>query len=587
METRSKSQSGKKEINMAENQSTGKPLLVKNAKFKDNNNSHSDSDKEICLKQNKQDASMLNEATSENAGVKGMVAARIDQINNTPQNTPNPSRSKSNRNKKRSKLKMVGAKNGKLSVEEDDVDADIEEGTDMETEIDQHAEDSQLQRATDQHDPNSLFGILRELTSTVKRLEDKIDNMDKDRKINNKKVRTMEIVQSQDSAALTNLHEKSEDQEERIKSLTGVVIRQQQQIDDLTYKLNNMFVHQNSKKLSISGLSETQGENCFHEVANFFKNIMKIDTPIPLKMAIRVGNGDSRIMVIKLKYFEHKSLIFQNLDQLKAANKKRPKPYYISDQLPEAWAERRRFTQHLKFQNSRALPNARHNITVKKGVLELDGSPYEPPLQPPTIADIMSLSATARAAVQAAEITQGESETLNLSQFIGFAAQAYSLEQVRRLYTKLRIQHPNASHISAAFKIPGPDFATNQGIIDDGEHGGGRAIMKMIYKDKLENMAVFVIRYYGGRHLGAARFLAIERAAKTAIDKAQEEIRQARRPPTQQELVQLNQEIQLAAQQQQRQLQEDRQRFDWNSQVESTYETEEDVSQESTAQDSN
>lgn len=146
-----------------------------------------------------------------------------------------------------------------------------------------------------------------------------------------------------------------------------------------------MYVQNNSKKLTITGLAETQGENCFHEVSNFLKNVMKIDTQIPLKMALRIGNGENRMMLIKLKYFEHKSLIFQKFDRLKTINKSRQTPYYISEQLPEVWAERRRFVQHLKYHNSKLPSSQQHNIAVKKNQLEIDGEEYKAPMTPPTL----------------------------------------------------------------------------------------------------------------------------------------------------------------------------------------------------------
>lgn len=572
METRSKSQSstGKNEDSMAdiEVHSTGKQHAT--SRLREGDNSHSDSDKEMHLKQHHAESKIISaDATSENATLKGLVASRIEQINNTPPNSPSTGvRNKTKQNKKRNKLRMVGAKNGKLSVEEEESDTN-EPGMDNQR---NHAESSQRknQESGKQLNPNSVMDILHELNSTVKRLEDKIDNMDKERRSQNKKVRNMELAISQDSAALTAITDSVDNHDEKIKALTGIVTRQQQQIEDLTYKLNNLFVNQNSKKLTIAGLAETQGENCFHEVSNFFKNIMKIDTQIPLKMAKRTGVGEARLMLIKLKYHEHKSLIFQNLGQLKIANKKRPKPYYISDQLPEVWAERRRFTQHIKFQNSRLPAEAQHNVEVKRGVLEVNGTPYEPLLQTPSISDIMNMTNAERASLQELDITAGDTENLNKSRFIGYAADAFSFDQVKKQQLAIRLKHPTATHISAAFRVPGDDFTTNQGLVDDGEHGGARAIMKVLFKEKRENTAVFVVRYYGGKHLGPARFGSIEKAAKSAIDKVQEATLRARRPLSQEELAQLNQEIQLAAEQQENQERQQQRRFNWDSQADST-----------------
>lgn len=480
--------------------------------------------------------------------LRGLVASRVEQINSSPLNSPAPqvrlktSAPTSTKARKRNKLKMVGAKNGKLSVEEDEEYVGESDGN-----ISSQEHDECSQSVSE---PDSVIAILRELSSTVKRLETKIDNMDKDRKKNEKEVRKIQIVQQQDSAAISTLKETSADHDDQIKILSGIVLRQQQQIDDLTHKLNNVFIQNNTKKLIIHGLAETQNENCFHEVANFFKNIMKITQAIPLKFARRIGAGETRAMLIKLKMFEHKSLIFQNFDKLKAANRSRQAPYYINEQLPEAWAERRRFVQHIKHQNSRLPADAQHTITIKNNKIQCNGEQYVPPFSPPSVTEILGLSTTDKEAINMVELSQGSTETVGDSKFLGYAAQAFSTDQIRRQYLYLKLLHPQASHISVAFRIPGTDFVTNQGLVDDGEHGGARAIMKVLFKEKVENTAVFIVRYFQGKHIGSVRFHAIEKAAKSALEKMMMERRNARRLPTQQELAQINFEIQQAAQNQ-------------------------------------
>lgn len=546
METRSKSQSGRNESNMAEqeNHSTGKATLIKSttkkAKYQEQHeheldNAEADNDNDLSLNEAIQYEKGVN---AENNAIKGLVASRIEQINNTPLNSPVATKSAS---KTKKKLRMVGAKDGKLSMEEESVDVDFDKI------IDDHAEPSK----EGNNSSDSLVLVLKDLAATVKRLESKMDNMEKDRKVTKKEVRQMTIVQSQDSAALTDLTKTVDNQQDEIKMLVGVVSRQQQQIDDLTYKLNNLYTQNNSKKLTISGLAETQGENCFHEVANFFKNIMKIEKQIPLKLAKRIGTGTNRAMLIKLQHFEHKTLIFQKFDRLKQANRSRNNPYFISDQLPEAWAERRRFVQHIKFQNSKLPTQAQHNVAVARGTIMIDDQEYQPPMTAPGISDLFDISLADKAAIQAVEVTEGDPETLNQSVFQGYATEAFSAEQVRKQYLHLKTKHPNATHLMAAYRIPGTDFTNNQGVIDDGEHGGGRALMKVLFKEKSENTAVFVARYYGGKHLGVARFQAIEKAAKSAMDKATEAIRKARRPPSAQELAQINFQIQQETRQQQ------------------------------------
>lgn len=360
METRSKSQSGKSKCNMAEdeNHSTGKPAfksLNTARKMKEDKSGCPDNDRTIFKAVI--DPNIGMEIDREGDAVRGLVASRVEQINNSPFGTP-VAEQRTLPTKKKYKKKLLGTKNGKLSIEDKEDDA----MTDQIVQLGNHAELESLSDGS-----ASLVSILKELNTSVRRLESKIDNMEKDRKANNKRVRQLSVIQQQDSSAITDLTNTVSEQKDKIKSLTGIVVQQQHQINELSHKLNSLFLSNNSKKLTIGGLAETQGENCFHEVANFFKNILKLDAHIPLKLAIRVGQGSERLMMIKLQNFNHKAIIFQKLDKLKQENKSRQNPYFISDVLPEAWAERRRFVQHIKHQNSRLPADAQRNLSVKKG----------------------------------------------------------------------------------------------------------------------------------------------------------------------------------------------------------------------------
>ena len=46
----------------------------------------------------------------------------------------------------------------------------------------------------------------------------------------------------------------------------------------------------------------------------------------------------------------------------------------------------------------------------------------------------------------------------------------------------------------------------NQGCQDDQEHGGGKTLLNYMCRQKMYNMALFVVRYYGGVKLGPAHF---------------------------------------------------------------------------------
>lgn len=97
-----------------------------------------------------------------------------------------------------------------------------------------------------------------------------------------------------------------------------------------------------------------------------------------------------------------------------------------------------------------------------------------------------------------------------------FLAFAFPIQQEQELHAQvdtLRKAHPKASHFCYAYRIGtgGLRFRAN----DDGEPSGtaGRPILGQIDRFGLTNVAVVVVRYFGGTLLGAAGLIQAYRAA--------------------------------------------------------------------------
>ena len=56
--------------------------------------------------------------------------------------------------------------------------------------------------------------------------------------------------------------------------------------------------------------------------------------------------------------------------------------------------------------------------------------------------------------------------------------------------------------------------------MDDGEHGGGRALLKLMEKSEIHNRVILVARIYHGEHIGKKCFEGITSAAKSAISRS-------------------------------------------------------------------
>lgn len=94
-------------------------------------------------------------------------------------------------------------------------------------------------------------------------------------------------------------------------------------------------------------------------------------------------------------------------------------------------------------------------------------------------------------------------QTINKSRFLAWAAACKTEQEVGSFLRAIAAQHQSASHLAYAFRVK-----TADGIIprfsDAGEPSGtaGKPILQMLEGQQLINVAVGVIRYYGGVNLG-------------------------------------------------------------------------------------
>ncbi|MFC2114338.1 IMPACT family protein [Bacteroidota bacterium] len=107
------------------------------------------------------------------------------------------------------------------------------------------------------------------------------------------------------------------------------------------------------------------------------------------------------------------------------------------------------------------------------------------------------------------------------SKFIAYAQSCYTEEDAKKLIDDLRKQHHKARHVCYAFKIGLTDPLMRMN--DDGEpsNTGGQPIMNYIRKYRLDNVAIAVVRYFGGTLLGKGGLIkAYGGAAEEAIKNA-------------------------------------------------------------------
>lgn len=90
------------------------------------------------------------------------------------------------------------------------------------------------------------------------------------------------------------------------------------------------------------------------------------------------------------------------------------------------------------------------------------------------------------------------------SKFYSYAFPVTDVEEFKTILESLRKKNPKAKHIVYAYRI-----GVNSKSTDDKEPKGtaGRPLLELLSKKNLTNVALIVVRYFGGSELGASRLL--------------------------------------------------------------------------------
>ncbi len=129
-----------------------------------------------------------------------------------------------------------------------------------------------------------------------------------------------------------------------------------------------------------------------------------------------------------------------------------------------------------------------------------------------------------------AEQTRIELKVLN-SRFIAIAAPVFSVEEARQFIARIRTEFPDASHHVPAYLI-GFGASLISHCSDDGEPSGtaGRPALAVLGGSGLGDVAVVVVRYFGGAKLGTGGLV---RAYSEAVRQVLQQTRRAHKVPIQ------------------------------------------------------
>ena len=125
---------------------------------------------------------------------------------------------------------------------------------------------------------------------------------------------------------------------DKIEIMADIIVRQDQRINELNEHILDMQSRSMKRNIIINGLQENKDEECDNVSSTFFKEKLKVQD-IVIDAAHRIGTGENRPMVLRLKAVANKSKVFDNVKKLKGVKNYAGKFYQIDNQMPTAISE--------------------------------------------------------------------------------------------------------------------------------------------------------------------------------------------------------------------------------------------------------
>ena len=313
---------------------------------------------------------------------------------------------------------------------------------------------------------------------------------------------------------ITELRVENEELRKRLSIAEGRLTRSEGMIDNLSEKTTDLTSRSMRDNVIIKNMEEEEHEDVGRleeKLFKFFASEMNLGPnelgKIHVERIHRIGkqsNDRQRHIVVKLNS-KGKSIVMANIKYLRKESKIKiteqfpPEIHAQCDKLWPMFVEAKQQGKQTRWNQDKLL---------------IDGRSIKPPTD--KIMDInmdVTLTAAKLQPKHTAVVTREGSH------FQGHIVHITSKDEVvpaiKALCADTRVA--GASHVMYAYRV-GTERYSIHNWEDDGEWGGARWIMEAISNKNVYNRLVCVTRWYGGKHMGRARFETIKDMAITAIE---------------------------------------------------------------------
>ena len=294
----------------------------------------------------------------------------------------------------------------------------------------------------------------------------------------------------------------------------GRLTRSEKQIQELNEELLQMQARMMRDNLVFYNVKEHPNESpadCSETLRGFLKDEMKIDdgnlAKVKFDRVHRMGQKDTnrtRPIVAKFNPFEGKGIVLRHIKNLD-----RNKKFGVNDQLPRELEERKKqlLPQYKEARREDKKPKwAVDKLVVGKKVTQVKKD------------CVMDINVDTTEAASQVMVNHAPPKTYRGSTFRGHNVPIQTQDDIipalHAVYSDERVAR--ATHNIYAYRLQ-----TGNGIVehyeDDREWGAGRLLLKLLKDNDITGKLVCVTRWYGGVHLGRARFDHIQEAARDTL----------------------------------------------------------------------
>ena len=304
---------------------------------------------------------------------------------------------------------------------------------------------------------------------------------------------------------------------DKVETLTDILVRYEGKMESLHQRCLTTEAKLLRSELIIFGLQDNK-KSCKEIAEKFFSTTMGID-PVPaVKYAYWKGSSKNKPMVVSFTHANAKGAIYSNVSNLKGKKNHLDRAYKIEDHLPEEMMEQSRRAQQIVRANRQLLDGDQQTMKFKNRKLHINDSLYKCKLTPIKVETMLEMDKEVLNTVAQVNTAQSKERIEQGSKFIAYAIGVGSVQQVQNYMVHFRRKHGAAHHVCVAYRLASIDKAYGEDYFDDQEHSMGRRMLDHLIREEIVNKMIVLVRYYGGIHIGQARFDIMYELVKEALD---------------------------------------------------------------------